>query len=165
MTRKRDKFKDEEKKLAELKEERKRAVLTSPIDGILLHGELNRGKVGDKPSALKVGSKVTPQQVLATVVSPDKLRIRVDLEEQHLGVATTGAKCKVTMKAFPEFESVGTVKSVSAVPYAGTKYDCVVTLRPAKEQPAHPAGDDVRVGIQIGAEEGMGDDAKNKDEK
>jgi multidrug resistance efflux pump len=168
MTRKRDKFKEEEKKLAELKEERKRAVLTSPIDGILLHGELNRGKVADKPSTLKVGSKVTPQQVLATVVSPAKLQIRVDLQEQHLGVVTTGAKCKVKMKAFPEFESAGTVKSVSAVPYAGAKYDCVVTLRPSKQQPAILPAMTCELEFkseQEGAEDVKGDDAKSKDEK
>ena len=43
-----------------------------------------------------------------------------------------GTNCKVTTKAFPDFEAVGTVKSVSLVPYAGTKYDCVVTCRPSK---------------------------------
>ncbi len=132
---KRDKFKEEEEKLAELRQERKRVVLTSPIDGILLHGELNRGKLSDKPSPLKAGSKVTPTQVVATVVNPKQLRIRVNLEEQHWSIVKPGTKCKVTLKAFPDYEGVGIVKSVSTVPYAGTKFDCVVTLRPGKKQP------------------------------
>ena len=48
---------------------------------------------------------------------------------------TEGKTCKVTMKAFPDFEATGTVKSVSKVPYAGTKFDCVVTLRAGKNRP------------------------------
>lgn len=136
LDRSRDKFKDEQEKLAELKEERKRVVLTSPMDGIVLHGKLNRGKLSDKPSTLEEGSKITPTQVVATVVDPSKLRIRVDLEEKHLATVTAGKNCKVTLKGFPDYETVGTVKSVSTVPYAGTKFDCVVTFRQPKQQPA-----------------------------
>jgi HlyD family secretion protein len=136
MNRKRDKFKEEQKKLAELREERKQIVLVSATDGIVLHGKLTRGKLSDKPSVLEAGSKVTPKQVVATVVSPKKLQIRVDLDEKNLAVVAAGTKCKLTMKAFPDFDAVASVKSVSAVPYAGTKYDCVVTLRPSKKQPA-----------------------------
>jgi multidrug resistance efflux pump len=135
LNRQRDKFKELEEDFAELRQERKRVVLTSPIDGIVLHGKLNRGKLSEKPSPLKVGSKVTANQVVATVVDPRKLRIRVDLEEKYLATVIKGAKCKVKLKAFPEFETVGKVKSVSTVPYAGTKYDCVVTFRQTKQQP------------------------------
>jgi multidrug resistance efflux pump len=136
LDRSRDKFKDEQEKLAELKEERKRVVLTSPMDGIVLHGKLNRGKLGDKPSTLEEGSKITPTQVVATVVDPGKLRIRVDLEEKYLATVTAGKKYKVTVKGFPDYETVGTVQAVSTVPYAGTKFDCVVTFRQPKQQPA-----------------------------
>ncbi len=133
---KRDKFKDEKEKLDELKQERKRVALASSIDGIVLHGKLTRGKLSDKPSVLEEGSKATAEQVLATVVNPDKLRIRVDVEEKDLHVVVAGTKCKVTTKVFPDFETVGTVKSVSSVPYAGTKYDCVVTYRQSNKDPA-----------------------------
>ncbi len=135
ISRKRDGFKDQEKKLAELKAERKRVVLTSPIDGIVFHGELLRGKLGDKPSIFESGSKVTAQQVVATVVSPAKLQVRVDLDEKNLAVVTAGATCNVYMTAFADYEATGTVKSVATVPYAGTKYDCVVALRQTKNQP------------------------------
>jgi HlyD family secretion protein len=135
LSRQRDKFKEQEEKLAELRQERKRAVLAASIDGIVLHGKLNRGKLSAKPSTLEAGSKVTPSQVVATVVNPKKLRIRVDLEEKYLAKVTVGTNLKVTLKGFPDFETVGTVKSVSTVPYAGTKYDCVVTFRKTKQQP------------------------------
>ncbi len=136
LNRQRDKFNEQQEDLAELRQERKRAVLAASIDGIVLHGKLNRGKLSAKPSLLEKGSKVTPGQVVATVVNPDKLRIRVDLEEKYLTKVMVGAKCKVTLKGFPDFETTGTVKSVSTVPYAGTKYDCVVAFRKTKQQPA-----------------------------
>jgi len=66
MVQKKEKVREEEKKLAELKEERKLAVLTSPINGIALHGPLNRGRLGDKPSTLEPKSKVTSRQVVMT---------------------------------------------------------------------------------------------------
>ncbi len=130
-----DKFEQQEKDLVELKEERKRMVLTSPIDGIALHGKLNRGRLGDKPSTLETGSKVTNKQVLITVVDPKRLQIRaVDLDEKELGVVKEGVDCKVTIQAFPELKATGTVKSISMVPYAGNKYDCVVTLHAGKDK-------------------------------
>ncbi|MGI9471883.1 MAG: HlyD family efflux transporter periplasmic adaptor subunit [Rubripirellula sp.] len=131
--RKRDAFKKAEEKFAELKQERQKIVLTSPIDGIALHGKLTRGKLSEKPSLLAEGSKVTPSQVLVTVVSPNALQIRVDLEEKNLPIVTKGSSCTVRLKAIPGFETKGTVKSVSAVPYAGTKYDCIVTFRAGKQ--------------------------------
>ncbi len=135
MGQKRDKFKEQKEKFAELKEERKRVVLTSPIDGILIHGKLTRGKLSDKPSTLEEGSKVTPSQIVATVVDPGKLQIRVDLEEKNLPVVTRGTKCTIRFNAHTDFETKGTVKSVSDVPYAGTKYDCVVAIGGSKKQP------------------------------
>lgn len=135
MGQKRDKFKEQQEQFDELKAERKRVVLACSMDGIVLHGKLTRGKLSDKPSLLKKGTKVTGEQVLATVVNPDKLQIRATVEEQHLHVVKAGTKCKVTTKAVPDFETVGTVKSVSPVPFAGTKYDAVVTFRRPKDLP------------------------------
>jgi hypothetical protein len=132
MDQKRDKLVKEEQDLAELKVERKRMVLVSPIDGIALHGKLNRGRLGDKPSTLDKDTKVTSQQVLITLVDPKRLRIRVDLDESQLAVVTEGRQCKVVIIAFPELEATGTVKSVSKVPYAANKFDCVVALHAGK---------------------------------
>ena len=109
--------------------------VTAPGDGIALHGKLNRGRLGDKPSVLEKGTKVTAKQVVATIVRPKKLQIRVDLEEKNLSVVQVGETCQVTVKAFPDYKGTGIVKSVSKVPYAGTKYDCVITLRKSKKLP------------------------------
>lgn len=128
----REAFHDEEEKLAELKAERKQVVVTSPIDGILLHGKLARGRIGDKPSQLEAGSSVAPTQVVMTVVDPRRLQVRVDLEQKQLASIKAGDTCTVTVDGVPEFEVAGEVASVGSVPYAGTKYDCVVKLKGLK---------------------------------
>ncbi len=162
INRKRDKYKDQKEKVDQQKEERKRVALASSMDGIVLHGKLTRGKLSDKPSVLEEGTKVTAKQVLATVVSPDKLQIRVDIEEKDLHVVVAGTKCKVTTKAFPEFEAAGTVKSVSLVPYAGTKYDGLVTFRQSKEDPAIMPTMTCELAFEVanGDDEQEGDDTK-----
>lgn len=136
ISRKRDKFKDEQEKVEEMRAERKQMVLQAPNAGIVLHGKLTRGKLSDKPSTLKPSSKVTVDQIVATVVDPAKLQIRVDLDEKHLALVTPGSKCKIVVRAFSDASINGTVKSVSNVPYAGSKYDCVVSFRQGKDQPA-----------------------------
>lgn len=128
----REAFHDEEEKLAELKAERKQVVLTSPIDGILLHGKLARGRIGDKPSQLEAGSSVAPTQVVMTVVDPRRLQVRVDLDQKQLASIKGGDTCTVTVDGLPGLEVAGEVASVGIVPYASTKYDCVVKLKGLK---------------------------------
>ena len=134
--RSRDKFAKEETKLSEQRAERKTSVLKSPIEGILLHGKLTRGKLGDKPSTLDVKSTVTGSETIATVVNPNQLHVRVDLAEKDLAVVTVGTQCEVVPTAFPDHSLRGTVKSVSSVPYAVTKFDCVVSFQRTKPMPA-----------------------------
>ena len=134
--RKRDKYKDEEKKIKEMREERKKVVLQSPGDGVFLHGKLTRGKLGEKPSTLQEGSSVTGSQVLGTVVNSGRLQVRVDLKEEDLSKVSVGDKCKITAKAYPNHQFNGSVKSISQVAYAGSKFDCVVTFKRGKDAPA-----------------------------
>ena len=126
---KRDEFKEKEADLNELRDERKQIVLRSPIDGIVLHGKLNRGKLSDKPSQLKNGSAISKDQVIATVVSSNRLQVRVELTEKQIGQINEGMHCKIKPTAFPKRELNGVVKSISTVAYAGTKFDCVVAIR------------------------------------
>ncbi len=135
LAKEKEKLRKKERDLAELKEDRKAMVLTSPINGIALHGKLTRGRLPEKPSTLDADSKVAGKQVLITVVNPKKLQVRADLSEKQLGVVTEGTRCKVIINAFPDLEANGVVKSVSKVPYAATKYDCVVSLRTIKDAP------------------------------
>ena len=140
MKKKRDEIEEKRKDFEELQAERKRSVLQAPFDGVVFHGELNRGKVGEKPSTLEAGSTVSNKQVVLTVAEPGKLQIRVDLQEKDLPVVSKGVKAIVRPTAFPEKTLQATVKSVSAVPYAGGKYDCVLAVRiPGGESSIMPA--------------------------
>ncbi|NNE00560.1 MAG: HlyD family efflux transporter periplasmic adaptor subunit [Pirellulaceae bacterium] len=173
LAKERDKFKEQEKKLAELRGERKKIVLQSPIDGIVFHGKLTRGKLSDKPSTIEVGTKVTATQVIATVVNPSKLQIRTDIPEKDLQAAKVGEKVKVTVLAFPDTKLTGTIKSVSSVPFAGTKFDGVVTFPQRKDHPPFlpTIGCEVQIGEEpekkadVGEEKDAADDKAKKDKK
>ena len=132
ITKKRDAYKKAQTKLSELKAERKKVVLASKIAGIVVHGKLTRGKLSDKPSSLEKGTTVTGSQVIATVLASGKLQIRLDLTQSNLPVVTPGAKCTITVPGVEGFKATGTVKSVSAIPYAGSRYDCVVSFSAGK---------------------------------
>ena len=147
LERTREQYQELQQKLSELRQERKRVVLKSPIDGILLHGKLNRGKLGEKPSVLQVGSRVTAEQVVATIVNPDKLRIRVDLPQQHLTTVTKGSKCKVTLQGFPDFETVGKVKSRLGRPLCGDQVRLCGHVPTNRTTAEAVAGHVVRTGI------------------
>lgn len=129
LQRKKTKFKEQEEAFEQMREERKKVVLKSEIDGIFLYGQLTRAKLPAKPIDLKKGGSVTGKQVLGTVVDPAKLRIRVDLPEERLYVVRPGTKCKVVPKGMPNAKLDGVVKSVGLVPYTNGKFDCIVTVR------------------------------------
>jgi HlyD family secretion protein len=160
MTRKRDRFKEEETKVKEMQQERRQVVLKAPHDGIVFHGKLQRGKLGDKESSLEPGSKVSSDQTIATVAETQRLHVRVDLSEDNLQTAVVGAKCQIKPKAFPDVTIMATVKSVSRVAFAGTKYDCVVTFRHRNDLSIVPTMTcDVKFAVPSKAEDG---DAKGK---
>lgn len=133
ITKKRDAHKKAQQEFEELKAERKKVVLASPIAGIVVHGKLTRGKLSDKPSLLEKDSSVTGSQVIATVVAPGRLQVRLDVEQKNLSLVKPGTKCTVSVPGVNGFKANGTVKSVSAVPYAGSRYDCVVSFSAGKQ--------------------------------
>ncbi|EMI19483.1 hypothetical protein RMSM_03573 [Rhodopirellula maiorica SM1] len=113
----------------QLQAERRGLVLTSPSDGLVYHGKLTRGKLGDKASSLDVKSKVTPRQVLATIVQPERLRISADLSEEQRSKVHVGMKGTAIPKAFPELKIPVSIESIGKVPYAANKIECVVKVK------------------------------------
>ena len=129
MRQKQEKFKQTQDDFKALEAERKRLVLQAPHAGIVFHGKLNRGKISDKPSPLAPGGKVTAEQVLLTVAVPSKLQIRTDLAEKDFGKLAVGMKGTVKLAADPDRKVNATIKSISTVPYAAGKYDCVLSVK------------------------------------
>lgn len=129
LRRKQLKHKKQTEDVAKMRNERKRVVLQSPIDGIFFHGQVTRGKPPAKPVDLKEGTSVAGKQIVGVVVDPGRLQIRVDLPEEHLGTVQKGVTCKVVPKAMPDAALSGVVKSVGIVPFTAGKYDCIVNVR------------------------------------
>ena len=129
MADKREKIKEQRENFKSLQQERKNLFVKASRDGILYHGKLNRGKVGDKPTTLVEGATVTSTQTLVTVANSSTLQIRASVPEKDIAAIKVGSKGKVKITAYADLEIVATVKSVGAVPYAGTNYDCVLSVK------------------------------------
>ena len=128
----RHKFADQERKLNELREERKRLVIAAPKAGIVFHGGLTRGAIGDKPSTLEPGKSVTADEVVLTIVPAKPLQVRLAVPEANAASIREGMRVRVIPAALPDQSFEGKVKSLSSVPYAAGKFDCVVSVRLGK---------------------------------
>ncbi|MAP10012.1 MAG: HlyD family secretion protein [Rhodopirellula sp.] len=119
---------EKEADFEELRQQRKSIVIKAPGGGILLYGELNRGALNAKPSPIKAGVKVSTDQVIATVVQPKKMRVRLTLSEADLAGIKTGDSCVIKPAIDPKAEVKGVVDSVATVPFMGTKFDATVKV-------------------------------------
>ncbi len=131
----------------QLQDERKKLVIQAPAAGIVVHGKLTRGKISDKPSTLEAGSSVTGDQVLMTLFEPGRLQIRVDLEQTDLPAARPGAEGIVTIAAYPDLKLGATVTSVSLVPFAGSKFDGVLSVKLLGDTPPIVPGMTCKIGF------------------
>lgn len=132
MAKERKKFKEQEKKLNDLRAERKQMVLVAPQAGLFLHGALTRGAIGDKASTLETGSAVSAEQVIGTVAAKKPLHLRVSIAEDQLRHVKVGGKATVITTAFPDHPLEASVKSLSSLPYANRQFDCVLTVKLGK---------------------------------
>ncbi len=112
--------------------ERKNMVIQAPIAGVVLHGALNRGAQAERTSNLDPGKSVTAEQVIATISPLRPMRVRMSVAESEVRHIQVGADVKVTANMFPNDSFPGKVQSLSAVPFSGNKFDCVVTISPGK---------------------------------
>ncbi|TWU16605.1 HlyD family efflux transporter periplasmic adaptor subunit [Allorhodopirellula heiligendammensis] len=112
-----------------LLQQRKEIVMKSPGDGIVMHGELTRGALGAKPSSIEAGSKISQDQVIATIVNPDRLRVRLELSETQLAQVVPDAKCVVKPNSLPDTAFNGIVARTDKVPFAAKKFDAEVKLK------------------------------------
>ncbi len=124
----RTELKRQQAKLKTLKDERKALTLQAPFAGLLYHGALTRGKLGDKPSTLKAGDKVTADQVLYTIVSKNRFQLLADVDEDQLAKLQVGSRGQAVVQVLPDVTLSATVKQLDAVPLANNKFGCVLAL-------------------------------------
>lgn len=125
-----------EKNYERLLADRKKMELTSPVSGILYHGKCQRGKwVGASGSTnrrLEIGRKIPVNKVVMTIVNPDKVAIRVDLDEADLGLVKAGMNGFARLTADKNANVPVTIGSVGMIPLDNGKYDCQVNLTTPK---------------------------------
>lgn len=126
------KFKESQKNLEQLRAERQNMVLRAPVSGTVLHGALNRGALPERQTPLEPGKSLTADQVVLTIVPNKPLHVRLSVNENELRHVVVGGEVKIVPNLFPRESLVGTVHSVSPVPYSGNKFDCVVKFRAGK---------------------------------
>ncbi len=76
-------------------------VVTAPMDGY----------VSDRPA--DIGEYISPQQKVATIVSLNPLRVRIDVPEQAIPQIHVGESVSVTVSAYPDRSFAGHVARVS----------------------------------------------------
>lgn len=123
-----DKLDQQQKDLTELREDRKQHVLEAPEDGLVYHGDIDRGQMAEKRSALEQGTAVNKDQILVTIVSPRRLKIRLDVGEADVLKLREGLQGTAIPTALADVKLPVKVESVSAVPYAKGKFDCELSV-------------------------------------
>lgn len=112
----------------ELVNDKNHLQLTGELAGIAVYGELQRGKLSDKPPQFKEGASVNSEQVIVTIMDPTQLQVRLVIPEAHLAKVKAGDDCLVTFTSLPDQKVEATVGSVQRTPFASTQYDCVIKL-------------------------------------
>jgi HlyD family secretion protein len=126
------KLDEQDQNLDKLRAERKAMVLKSPVAGYAIHGALSRGAQPERPAPLEAGKSLTNDQVVLTIVPTKPLRVRLTISEGELRHVKKGTQVKVFSNVYPNEPMKGEVASVSAVPFSGNKFDCVVKFKPGK---------------------------------
>ncbi len=80
---------------------------TAPVESSL------SGVIGRIP--VDLGTAVTPQTTVATVVDLDEAEVRLDVPEKYLPLLSPGLKCSIGVDAYPGESFPGTVTQVSPV--------------------------------------------------
>lgn len=116
-------------KLERIQNDRKLMIVHAPVGGTIYYGQAARGKwpsATTTAKSLTVGSPAKSKQVLMTIVRNKNLFVRATLEEKQLQEVRPGGKVDVVPTAFPDVKLRGTVQTVSAIPIATGKFDCVI---------------------------------------
>lgn len=123
-----DKRADE--KTAELKADRAQMDLTSPAAGRVYHGEIANGRWNPAIAAkfMKVGGKIAPKIVFASVVPADAgLELCASVDETVMNRLRAGQKGYVAPVAAPRSRLSVTVARVATYPGVDGKYQVVLT--------------------------------------
>ncbi|MCY2952743.1 MAG: hypothetical protein NTU53_12340 [Planctomycetota bacterium] len=106
-----------EQKLNELKNDLAFFSVKSPMDGVVLYGQIAEGVwQGGDPKTMKAGEKLMSGQMVMRVFAPGKLKMDIGLSEAQAFWIEPGLKAKVTAAAFPFTSYEGACGAAVAAP-------------------------------------------------
>ena len=104
--------------LADLKADRELMTVKSPAAGIVRYGECERGKwtnAAEIEGQLREGGKVVADMILFTIVSGERMQIRVEIPEDKLHLCTPGKTGTAIPKGFPKLRLAATLDEVNLI--------------------------------------------------
>ncbi len=112
------------------------SAIKAPVDGFVYYGAQDRGKWATATAVerkLVAGGKLSPREVLMTIVQPAPVRVRLAVPEDKLEHLKEGLAAEVSPKSNPESFLEAKLESLSFAPQSDGKFDAIVTLNNAPE--------------------------------
>ena len=119
-----------EERFAHLEEDRAAMIVKAPRDGIVYHGQADRGQwnTASVSNRLKHDGVIQPKEVVMTVVASRPVVIRADVEEKDLHLLKEGLTGQAIPVGFPTLKLPARIKSVSYVPRTAGSFEARVTV-------------------------------------
>jgi multidrug resistance efflux pump len=122
-------------KLAKLQHDRDLMKITAPVDGVVYYGLCVHGKwsQGDEfATKLRTGGRITPDEVMMTLVDPTSVFVRATVPERDLWQLRRGLTGSVTPEGYDEHRLPASLDEFSLVPAPGDKYLATVLIDAAR---------------------------------
>jgi multidrug efflux pump subunit AcrA (membrane-fusion protein) len=119
-----------EEKFQDLENDRAAMTVRAPMDGIVYHGQADRGQwnTATVTSRLRRNGAIQPKEIFMTVVSLKPVSLRADAEERDLHTLKEGLTGQAVPVAFPSMKIPCRIKRVSMVPRAAGSFETSVAL-------------------------------------
>ena len=119
-----------EERFGNLEGDRAAMIIRAPNDGIVFHGQAERGvwNTATVTSRLRRNGAIQPKEVVMTVVSARPVVLRADVEEKDLHALKEGLTGKAIPTGYPSLKLTARLKSLSLVPRAAGSFESRISL-------------------------------------
>ena len=118
------------KALADLKADREAMTIKAPTGGVVYYGKCSRGKWSSTTVAAKLvpKGKISPDEVVMTIVDPKSLFLRVSISEKDFGLLKAGLTGQAAPTAFPQKKLAVKLDKFSTIPTASGQFEARLAL-------------------------------------
>lgn len=131
-----EKTKREQKKSAEkltnLKGDLKTMVVKAPNDGLVYYGTCEMGRwttAAMVSKKLMPGGKIAPKEIFMTIISPDRLVLRVVVPEDKLSQVKQGKEGKATPVSAPDVKLPAKLEEIEYIPLPAGGFGAKVSVQ------------------------------------